>query len=497
VIKVTTKYRAVPAEQGPQLQTIVISLRIIDVVSRMSQSSPIDDYHLARIPFTLGRKFRPDSTWEEAIIALLENGHIWEANTLLAIHLRHARPIGSDLLKIVDAVPDESDTMYDLVRLTMLVLSSRFLLRQSWQVLEKSGVFDRCEDCAQKLRLSSMEVITDPISSSRAYQDFRLLSLEVGNKRPRRGPGVSWRADDVLKSIYDQGDYMPLLVSREYGVVPVPRDWLKDTGVAEEAIEYLHSRDKDWKATSRLAEKDLGSGPSSLQDDRHGVEHVSVLDSSGRQRSAMELVMSPVNRLEQRYPGAYNQPRESLGLPDLSNEDREQLGEREQPGNIYNAHENIYSAHEAKTTRLSSADCSNILQKAYAKIELCQRYLRIAQYNPTPERNAVPSKEAYKAALRLHWEWQDDPDVKRIFEKSFLQEAEDELRKLNSFDKGSFDKEKLRKRSPFDDASLAAKARNSCNEVVELVATCKNMRKQVEAVLDSFVGLATGAPTYM
>ena len=229
----------------------------------MPQSSPFDDYHLSRIPFTLG--FRPDSTWEEAIIALLKHGHIWEANTLFAIYLRHARPTASDLVKIVDAVPDESDTVYDLVRLTMLVLCSRFLLRQSWRMLEKSRVFDRCKDCAQKLHLSPMDVITDPISSSRAYQNFRLLSLEVENKRPRRKPGVPWRVDDVLKSIHDQGDYMLLLVSREHGVVPVPRDWLKDTGASDEAIECLHSRDKDWKATSSLVKKDTGSGPSSLQ----------------------------------------------------------------------------------------------------------------------------------------------------------------------------------------------------------------------------------------
>lgn len=124
---------------------------------------------LLKLPFKLGRKSDQNSTWEEVIIALLNHSHVWEANTLLSIHLRHKRPKESELLKILDAVPEKDDTMYDLVRLTMHVSCSRFLLRESWDALMGSRVSFRCEDCAENSSSSAMDGITDPIASSRAY----------------------------------------------------------------------------------------------------------------------------------------------------------------------------------------------------------------------------------------------------------------------------------------------------------------------------------------
>jgi len=434
-------------------------------------------------PFKVDCKSDHNPTWEEVIVALLNHDHIWEANTLLAIHLRHARPMESELLRILDAVPDGNDTMYDLVRLTMLVLCSRFLLRQSWQVLAKSEVFDRCEACAQKLHLSAMDAITDPISSSRAYQDFRLLSLEVENNRAwdaaRIGKlglvgvaRVPWTLNDVQQHAQDQGDYMLLVVSHQQSVTAFPFHRLRDTGAWKGAIAVLHPRNTDWKLELGLTNEDPGSGPSSLKDGHYGVERLSAQDSSSTQRSAMKPVI-------------YDWFLEKPGLSNLSIKEREQLDVREGPGGNY-------SAYEAKTTQLSSADCLDILQKALTKIELCQRYLHIAQRYPNPsgshQRTTAPSEEAYTSAIKLRREWQDDPDVNKIFETSFLQEAEDELRMLNSFDKW-----KSRKRGPSDeDDTLTETAMHRCSEVVRLAAACKALNEAVEAVFKDSVRFRCG-----
>lgn len=127
----------------------------MDLVSRTRQTSLFDYKKLPCSPLKLDCKSDQDPTWEEVIIELLKHGHIWEANTLLAIHLRHENPMGSDLLRILDAVPDENDTMYDLVRLTMLVLCSRSLLRQksigdipTELAFRTHEVYNRCKVCA-------------------------------------------------------------------------------------------------------------------------------------------------------------------------------------------------------------------------------------------------------------------------------------------------------------------------------------------------------------
>jgi hypothetical protein len=73
--------------------------------------------------------------------------------------------------------------------------------------------------------------------------------------------------------------------------------------------------------------------------------------------------------------------------------------------------------------------------------------------------------------------------VNKIFETSFLQEAEDELRMLNSFDKW-----KSRKRGPSDeDDTLTETAMHRCSEVVRLVAACKALNEAVEAVFKDSV----------
>jgi hypothetical protein len=196
--------------------------------------------YLTKMPFRLDHMPDQDPTSEGVIIELLKHGHIWEANTLLAIYLRHARPTGLELPRILDAVPDENDTMYDLVRLTMLVSCSRFLLRQRRQVLMTTNLYNRCEEFVQESSFFAMDGITDPISSSRAFQDFRLLRLEVWDLGP---PSNDWERDgtrDIRERALSNNDYMLILASSEQGADSLGDIWLESTGASREAISRLH-----------------------------------------------------------------------------------------------------------------------------------------------------------------------------------------------------------------------------------------------------------------
>jgi hypothetical protein len=271
--------------------------------------SRLCDYILLRPPFKLSHEPDQDPTWEEVIVALLKHGHIWEANTLLTIHLRCEKPMESNLLRILDAVPEEDDTMYTLVRLTMLVSCSRSLLRQSWEVLMMSGVSRRCEDCAHDAFSSAMDGITDPIALSRAHQDYRLLSLEVDNKGLQstgqlNPSSLDERSDvleemqdrrDIRKRAIDNSDYMLLLASYEQHNHPLPDRWLHDTGASKEAVKCLHP-----DAVSSQGSQDVVSP---ANDDilhaggrRHRSDLMSIRESSSRQPNAPKPAKGPVDR---------------------------------------------------------------------------------------------------------------------------------------------------------------------------------------------------------
>ena len=115
-----------------------------------------------------------------------------------------------------------------------------------------SGVFDLCQECAKKLCLSAMDVITDPTSSSRAYQDFRLLSFEVERDRlpfifsipfysskSLRG-SMGMEATQVTRGALKNSDYMLLLTIHERCTYSLPAHWLDYTGASREAIARLH-----------------------------------------------------------------------------------------------------------------------------------------------------------------------------------------------------------------------------------------------------------------
>jgi hypothetical protein len=250
----------------------------MDLVSRTRQTSRFNYRKLPYSPLKLDCKSDQDPTWMEVIIELLKHGHIWEANTLLAIRLRHENPMGSDLLRILDAVPDENDTMYDLVRLTMLVLCSRSLLRQksigdipTELAFRTHEVYNRCKVCAQKLHASAMDCITEPMSSSRAYQEVRLLHLRLGLLSPPNDEtpgffGETLEKIDVIERARGNGDHMLSLASHEQFGGSLPAQWLRDTGASREAMVHLHPQAKLPEITL-LKRDDLGD-PFSFAFDR-------------------------------------------------------------------------------------------------------------------------------------------------------------------------------------------------------------------------------------
>jgi len=213
-----------------------------------SESSPLDGIP-PNVPFKLSRTSIQDPTWEQVITALLKNGHIWEANTLLAIYLRHARPTEPKLLRILDAVPHENDTMYDLVRLTMLVSCSRSLLNQGTPFFETTAVYGRCLKTAEDLQSSAMDGITDPVASSRAYQEFTLLRLELSKTRGDwdQSNSRNFGKSDVSRGIQatreralENSDHMLFLASYEQDIDSLPDHWMNKTGASREATACLH-----------------------------------------------------------------------------------------------------------------------------------------------------------------------------------------------------------------------------------------------------------------
>jgi hypothetical protein len=295
----------------------------MDLVSRTKAS--FLDRGPPRLPLKLGRGSHQDLTWEEAIIALLKHGHIWEANSLFAIRLRHGRGTGSELIRVLDAVPKKDDTMYDLVRLTMVVLCSRSLLQQGWHTFARSEVFDRCEDCVQDSFYSDMDGITDPVTSSRAYQNSRLLDSEVGNKRLQstgrlnpssldERPDVLERMQDIRERATGNSDYMLLLASYEQSNHPLPDHWLHNTGASKEAVECLHPNAVSLEVLQYL--------PSPANDDALHTREVSHTMRTGKLRQ----------RYQRRSTAVKNQvwKTSDIGLAGYSFEDRAAADNRTQ-----------------------------------------------------------------------------------------------------------------------------------------------------------------------
>lgn len=166
--------------------------------------------------------------------------------------------------------------MYHLLGITILVLCSQSLLKQKGRPLA-SGVFGLCERCARHLRFSAMDGITDPISSSRAYQEYKLLDLEfLKNQLPSNSWGRFYSSRSSHGSIgmraaretaLKNSDYMLLLAVHEQDAYPLPNQWLDSTGASREAIACLHPDATLLEEEFHAAESDAGDTLPAASDD--------------------------------------------------------------------------------------------------------------------------------------------------------------------------------------------------------------------------------------
>jgi hypothetical protein len=180
---------------------------------------------------------------------MLSTGYVCEAQTLLPICLRHARPEDKTaLLNILEAIPTGDDSVHTLVRCRMLVELSAFFASQSWQVSEEVKAAyaywrGRVEGALDSSRL--MDSIVAPTSESRAYQEWKLLHLSEEEKRQNGSSSAKSatslsRLEIIRGKAKNHDDYMLELATYEQSEDLLPSAWLQKTGTSKEALEYLH-----------------------------------------------------------------------------------------------------------------------------------------------------------------------------------------------------------------------------------------------------------------
>jgi hypothetical protein len=233
---------------------MILSLRVVDLVRRVPSLS--DEVTLV-LPFETRSQQRPELAWEDAIIALLSSQHLWEAQTLLAIHIRHhgANAV-SKPINILDAVPRGQDAMYMLAYLTILTLLSKTL---SW---EKSATDTHLQHWKESHQNNidplsrPMDDITDPVTTSRAYQKLMVFQLTTALALARSGKGEqemtansasNVEVSEALAGLRDlrfeascHKDYLLAMEIYEASGDILPDEYLQATGASKEAIELLH-----------------------------------------------------------------------------------------------------------------------------------------------------------------------------------------------------------------------------------------------------------------
>jgi hypothetical protein len=205
------------------------------------------------LPFTTALEGEQNLGWHDVVTSMLAVGYVWEAQSLLPICLRHAKSEdGTALLKILNAIPREDDTVYKLVRCTMLVEMSKFFASQSWQMFTQMELCKQWQEMVEGGLDPScpMDSMLTPISKSRAYQEMELFRLK--EKTEAHKNTFPHEADDttpfdgaqdlqkIRAEAENRGDYMFVLTSYEQSEDSLPQEWLERTGTSQEALKYLH-----------------------------------------------------------------------------------------------------------------------------------------------------------------------------------------------------------------------------------------------------------------
>ncbi|KAM0710559.1 hypothetical protein Q7P35_002230 [Cladosporium inversicolor] len=236
------------------LQIVILSLRIVDLVRRVPSLS--DDIRLV-LPFQTRSQRRPELGWEDAIIALLTSQHLWQAQTLLEIHIRHHGITAvSKPNDILNAVPRKQDAMYTLAYLMILALLSKTL---SWEKsVTETHLQHWKESYENKIDLLSrpMDDITDPVTTSRAYQKFMVLQRTTALAVAKGGNGdqestanftSSRDASEALAGLRDlrfeascHEDYLLAMEIYEASGDVLPDEYIQATGASKEAIGLFY-----------------------------------------------------------------------------------------------------------------------------------------------------------------------------------------------------------------------------------------------------------------
>ena len=159
-------------------------------------------------------------------------------------------------IDILDAVPRRQDTMYMLAYLTILTLLSKTL---SWEKSATDTHLQHWKESHQnKINPLSrpMDDITDPVTTSRAYQKFMVSQLTTALAMARSGKGdkgmtaVPTSNVDLLKvlaSLRDlrfeascHKDYLLAMEIYEACEDILPDEYIQATGASRKAIELLH-----------------------------------------------------------------------------------------------------------------------------------------------------------------------------------------------------------------------------------------------------------------
>lgn len=243
-----------PLNNLPQLQIMILSLRIIDLVRRVPSLS---DRVTLVLPLRTRPQQRPELAWEDAIIALLTSQHLWEAQTLLTIHIRNnGVQAVSKPIDILDAVPRKQDAMYMLAYLTILALLSKTL---SWDKSVTDTHLERWKESHEdKIDLLSrpMDDITDPVTTSRAYQKLIVFQRTTALAIAKGGSGdqesttnftFSADASEALAGLRDlrfeascHKDYLLAMEIYEASGDVLPYEYLQATGASKEAIGLFY-----------------------------------------------------------------------------------------------------------------------------------------------------------------------------------------------------------------------------------------------------------------
>jgi hypothetical protein len=204
------------------------------------------------LPFITASKGGQDLVWHEVVISMLAMGYVLEAQSLLPICLRHAKP--EDViapLNILNAIPKGDDAIYTLIRCMMLVDFSEFFASRSLQMFTEMEGFEQLREVVEGTLDPSCPIdgIATPISRSRAYQKLKLFHL---NEKETHKSGTPRQAESVtptngaqeLQAIRaeaeDHEDYMLVIATYEQNGGSLPYNWLERTGMSKEALDCLH-----------------------------------------------------------------------------------------------------------------------------------------------------------------------------------------------------------------------------------------------------------------